>query len=359
MNRFLIGALMIGVAACEDSTGPNLRGRLLAPASLALEWSADGTEIYYYAAGYSAEIPVYIPDQMLAVNPITRATRVVVDSCALSLGGLARPSALPPRATIAGLAYINRCGVGGQLTLRLVSGSSDSALASTDAWFTSCPNRDCLIYPNPLSSTGDDSVAVIDLPLGVRRAFATGLYRPSMTAAVSPDGDALLLERSGPTDRFAILSLVDGGMEVLPDSILPFPSSGGTPLGWNDDGLWFLAEPRITLVVYDPASGGIQRFSTGETTIGTRVLSSGSVTTTTTAVWMQNCSSIDNPTGDCAQATYGLWLWNPLLALDRLLEFFYTTPAYDFPRPFHAATSPDGQQLAYVLGNELRLLELP
>jgi hypothetical protein len=357
MHRLLAGAIIISVVACEDSTGPGVRGRLLGPASLAVEWSVDGTEIYHYSSGFSSTVPVFIPDQILATNAATGASRVVVGSCVWSIGATIRPTIMPPRATVAGLVYLEGC-TPTALAVRLRSGASDSILAGTKGWFTSCPNRDCVIYAVADTSTSDDSIGVIDLPQGDRRVFGIGGYRPSDAAAVSPDGTALLLEQTGVTNRFAILNLASGALDTLPDSILPFPYEGGTPLGWNHDGLWFLAEPRITIVRYDPATGGIERFSTGDMTGGTRVITGGSITATTSVISYQNCISYDPQTADCTQVAYGLWLWNPLLALDRQLELFYT-PAHDFPRMFHAATSPNGQQVAYVLGNELRVVAAP
>lgn len=96
MNRFFLAAFLICLGACGDATGPEPpAGRLLAPGTLALEWSADGAEIYQYGNGRFA----MWPDRIIAVNVSTGATRIVVDSCA-SGGGGGRP--VPPRATIAG-----------------------------------------------------------------------------------------------------------------------------------------------------------------------------------------------------------------------------------------------------------------
>jgi hypothetical protein len=352
MNRCLVGALIVSVGACGDATGPEPHGRRLNAGSMALDWSVDGTEIYHYASGYSS---TSLPDRILAVNRSTGQTRIVVDSCASAIGGVTRIGFVPPRATIAGVAYIDKCGLAAN-SLRLVSGSTDSGLSRSGDWFTSCPARDCLIHNLPPSGTGEDSIQVIDLVQGNRRVFRTGSYGPSVASAVSPDGNALLVERPFSTARFAILSLVDGTIQPLPDSILPY--SAPIPLGWNDAGLWFLAEPRITLVVYDPVSGGAQRFPTGETVGQTRVLTGGSVTTTGAAVWMQQCNAHDSQTGLCTQAAYFLWLWNPLAAVDRMLVRFYDMPAYDFPEVLFAGVSPDGQRLAYVLGDELRLIDL-
>src|SRR5919197_3104037 len=106
MHRLLAGAIIISVVACEDSTGPGVRGRLLGPASLAVEWSVDGTEIYHYSSGFSSTVPVFIPDQILATNAATGASRVVVGSCVWSIGATIRPTIMPPRATVAGLVYL-------------------------------------------------------------------------------------------------------------------------------------------------------------------------------------------------------------------------------------------------------------
>jgi len=97
--------LLIPVLACGDPLAPDqAEGQLLTAGSLALEWSADGSEIFYYDSGYTATALRPVPDRILAVNVRTRATRVVVESGAYGAGGGERPGAVPPRATIAGLA---------------------------------------------------------------------------------------------------------------------------------------------------------------------------------------------------------------------------------------------------------------
>jgi hypothetical protein len=354
----LLGTL----AACGNPLAPPDRaeGRLLAAGSLALEWSADGSEIFYYDSGYTTARLRPIPDRILAVNVRTGATRVVVDSGAYGAGGGERPGAVPPRATIAGLAYIRRHNE--QFALHLATATGDRALAASSLWFTTTPDRTRLLYRLASATAFSDSIGMIDLVTGDRAVFPTGPYGGTIGATVAPDGSRMLVERLDAEAGFAILSLSDGTITALNDTVL-FPDRNHfmpVPLGWNATGVWFMVyggPPR--LVRYDPATGIGQSFPVSDAVSGTRVLTGGTALALAgSVVWSQNCNSTDPKTALCEAAAYQVWLLNPLTGRDDLLVSLYTSPAYDYPRAFFAAGSPDGRSLAYVLGNELRLLPL-
>jgi len=355
--RVLLGAL----TACGDPFAPDrAEGALLAAGSLALEWSADGREIFYYDSGYTTAALRPVPDRILAVDVRTRATRVVVESGAYGAGGGERPGAVPPRATIAGLAYIRL--ENEQFALHLVTATADTALVASSLWFTTTPDRTRLLYRLASGTAFSDSIGMIDLVTGDRTVFPTGAYGPTIGATVAPDGSRMLVERLDAEAGFAILSLTDGTITALNDSLL-FPDRQWftpIPLGWNATGVWFMVyggPPR--LVRYDPATGTGQSFPVSDAPYGTRPLTGGTALAPAgTVVWSQNCNFTDPLSGLCESAAYALWLLNPLTGRDDLLVSLYTSLAYDYPRAFFAAASPDGRSLAYVLGNELRLLPL-
>jgi len=359
-KRTLLGLFLSGLAACSDAVGPDQpEGTLLAAGSLALEWSADGREIFYYDSGYTTARVTPLPDRILAVNVMTRATRVVVASGAYGSGGAARPG-IPPRVTIAGLAYLRTDG--DQFALRLVTGTSDVAVVACGPWFTTTPDRSRLLYSPPIYEPFDDSIGVIDLVTGARTSVPTGPYHPTSSTAVSPDGNQIVLERFDASAGFGILDLRDSTITVLPDSLFPGPLQDFPPilLGWNAEGVWFVeggGPPH--LIRYHPASGAAHWFPISHATGGAGDGTGGTAPPTGgTIVWSHNCNSDDPLSGRCLSSAYAVWLMNPLTGVDDRLVDFYAGPDLDFPRAFFAAVSPDGQSLAYVLGNDLRLLTL-
>lgn len=354
----LLGAL----TACTDAVGPDLaEGTLVAAGSLALDWSADGREVFYYDSGYSQTGLRPVPDRILAVNVTTRATRVVVASGAYGAAGARRPGAVPPRATTHGLAYMHFDSLG--FTLRLVTADDDVPLASAGGWFTTTPDRSRLLYNFRGQSVFNDSVGMIDLATDARTVYRTGAYGPTVGPLISPDGNKMLVERLDPEPGFAILSLQDGSITALDDSAL-FPERhffAPIPLGWNTTGVWFLVyggPPH--LVRYNPQTGIGESFVIPDDHGGTRVTTGGTALPSgDVVVWMENCNDLEPISGICRAAAYVAWRMNPLTGLDEQLTNLYTAPALDYPRRFFAAATPDGRSLAYVLGNELRLLPLP
>lgn len=352
--------LLTGLGACNDAVGPDQPdGTLLAAGSLALEWSVDGSEIFYYDTGYTTARLRAHPDRILAVNVTTRTTRVVVASGAYGFAGVARPG-MPPRATIAGLAYLQITGNG--FSLRVVTDTGDVPVVASGPWFTTTPDRTRLLYIPTVWQPFDDSIGVIDLVTGARTSVPTGPYHPPSGRAISPDGNRMLVERQDAEAGFGILDLANGTITVLHDSLFPGPLSSfrPIPLGWNADGVWFVeygGPPH--LIRYDPASGAAAWFPIVDAPSGTRVVTGGAALPLGgSVVWSQNCNSIDSMSGLCAQGAYALWLMNPLTGVDERLVSAHMMPDLEFPRAFFAAPSPNGQVLAYILGNELRLLGL-
>jgi hypothetical protein len=353
----LLGAL----TACSDAVGPDLaEGTLLAAGSLALDWSADGREIFYYDSGYSKTGLQPVPDRILAVNVTTRATRVVVASGAYGAGGARRPGAVPPRATTHGLAYTHYDSLG--FTLHLVTAYDDIPVAASGGWFTTTPDRTRLLYNFPDRNVWNDSIGLIDLATDVRTVYRTGPYGPTVGPVVSPDGNKMLVERVDSTAGFAILSLQDGTITALDGSAL-FPDGRAwspVPLGWNANGLWFIlygGPPH--LVRYSPPSVTGEVFVVPDVQGGTRVTTGGTALPSgDVVVWMTGCNYTDPLNALCNTAAYVAWRMNPFTGLDEQLTSVNTSPAYDYPRAFFAAASPDGRSLAYVLGNELRVLPL-
>lgn len=340
--------LLTGLGACNDAVGPDRQpdGALLAAGSLALEWSADGSEIFYYDRGCTTVRPQCPPDRILAVNVTTRTKRVVVDS-----GAVALPD-LPPRVTIAGLAYLQLLVDG--YSLRVVTDTGDVPVVASGLWFTTTPDRTRLLYSPTVWRPFDDSIGVIDLVSGARTSVPTGPYHASTGRAISPDGNRMLVDRRDEEAGFGILNLANGTITVLHDSLFPGPSS---PLGWNAAGVWFLEYGH--LIQYDPATGAAVWFPIGDVTSGTRVVTGGvALSRGGTVVWSHNCNSRD-PNGTlCLDGAYALWLMNPLTGVDEPLVSVHMMPDLGFPLAFFAAPSPSGQALAYILGNELRLLGL-
>jgi dipeptidyl aminopeptidase/acylaminoacyl peptidase len=352
--------LLSSLGACSDAVGPDQPdGALLAAGSLALEWSADGSEIFYYDTGYTTVAVGPPPSRILAVNVTTRATRVVVDSGAYGFAGAARPG-IPPRVTIAGLAYLRTAGA--QFALHVVTDTGDVPVGASGPWFTATPDRTRLLYSPAVWSAFDDSIGVIDLVTGARTAVATGPYHPPSGSAISPDGHRMLVERQDAQAGFGILDLSDGTITVLHDSLFPGPLSSfwPIPLGWNAAGVWFVeygGPPH--LIRYDPATGAAAWFPIGDVSGGTRVVTGGAALALGgSVVWSQSCNATDPLSGICEQGAYALWLVNPLTGVDQRLVSAHVMPDVAFPRAFFAAPSPNGRALAYVLGNELRLLVL-
>lgn len=358
----LLSILLSGFAACRDAVGPNVaEGTLLAAASLALDWSTDGREIFYYDSGYTTATLRPVPDRILAVNVTTRATRVVVASGAFGAAGARRPGAVPPRATTHGLAYMHFDSLG--FALRFVTASADIPLATSGGWFTTTPGRSRLLYNFPHPDVFNDSIGVIDLATDARTVYRTGAYGPTVGPVISPDGNTMLVERVDAEAGFAILSLQDGTITALDDSAL-FPERqffAPIPLGWNTTGVSFLVyggPPH--LVRYNPSTGTGEAFVVPDEQGGTRGTTGGTALPSgDVVVWMENCNGTDPLSGLCTTAAYVAWRMNPLRNLDERLVDVDTSPAYDFPRRFFAAAAPDGRSLAYVLGNELRVLPLP
>jgi len=354
-------AIIPVLGACNDFVGPDRPdGTLLAAGSLALEWSADGSEIFYYDSGYSHRVSKPLPDRILAVNVATRATRVVVSSGAYGFAGYASnaPQGMPPRVTVAGLAYLRF--TGDQMALHVVTDTGDIALGSSGPWFTTTPDRSRLLYSRAGGNALDDSVGVIDLVTGARTVIGTGPYHPTIGNAISPDGNQLVVVRQDVEAGFAILHLSNGTIVALPDSLFPNQAAGRPVLlGWNATGVWFVqygGPPH--LIRYTPSTGAADRFTIGDTSGGTRVVTGGAALPAgSSIVWSQNCNA-SHETGDCDVGAYALWLMNPLTGVDKQLVSANYVPDAEFPYVFFAAPSPNGQSLAYLLGNELRLLAL-
>jgi hypothetical protein len=357
----LLGILLGGLTACSDAFAPDrAEGTFVAAGSLALDWSGDGREIFYYDSGYTEGRLRPPPDRILAVNVTTRATRVVVASGAYGAGGARRPGAVPPRATTHGLAYTHFDSLG--FTLHLVTAYDDIPVAASGGWLTTAPDRTRLFYNFPHPDVFNDSIGMIDLATDARTVYRLGAYGPTVGPAISPDGDRMLVERVDAAAGFAILSLQDGTISALDDSAL-FPerhSFAPRPLGWNATGVWFLVyggPPH--LVRYNPQTGTGETFPIYDTVGGTRAVTAGTALPSgDVVVWTENCNGTDPMTALCTSASYVAWRINPVTGIDERLVDLETSPADDYPRRFFAAATPDGRSLAYVLGNELRVLPL-
>jgi len=329
----LVVTLTVTYAGCSDSTGPSGRppGKLIAAGRGPLEWSRDGTQIYYRTDSvYTGPI--------LSVNVATGVSRVVVATCASS-----------PQETIAGLAYIRDC-AGPRALHLLLDGDAehpagyDSVLAPGAYWVTRTADRTRLIYALLSVGAAADSVGVIDLVRNTRHAIATRPFSP--TTSVSPAGTEMLVERSASAGQFAILNLDDGTLRILDDSLWSFIRSP-VPIGWNDAGVWAIAG---AVEVYDPATGTWHGTGVG----GSR----GTVEVPGRRATVGEADCLGEDSAGCLEILYSLWVLDPLQSPQLPVVQFRTADVVKYSFGFHAAFSPDGETLAYSLGFELRLLRL-
>lgn len=353
-SGLVLGGLPLGC----DGVGPaeELGGTPVTTGWSPLEWSIDGTEIYYYSAPFQPDLSTSDPglplDQILAVNVATGAVRVAVSECAVR-------GSLPPRETIAGLAYIRSCGAAGSSSLHLVRGGRDSMLASSARWVTRTTDRTRLVYfVSPGDCVACDSTGVIDLLGGERYTVPTDLpLAPLGADAVSPEGTEML--HGGWEARVGILNLIDGTWRELVDPGLS-PDDFGVELGWNQAGIWFLSQLGYTLIFHNPVSGEFSHFSTSN-----RNLRGGTPAPVgrATIVWSWVCEAPEDPgiSGFCLRALYSMWLWNPFDGSDQLLveqRYAVTGPETSRYTSF-GAFSPDGRSFAYTVGQQIFLLSLP
>lgn len=329
----LVVTLTVTYAGCSDSTGPSglPPGKLIAAGRGPLEWSRDGTQIYYRTDSVNT-------GPILSVNVSTGVSRVVVPTCASS-----------PQETIGGLAYISDCAAPRGLHLLLGGDAErpagyDSVLAPGASWVTRTADRTRLIYGFLSVGAISDSVGVIDLVRDTRHAIATGPFSP--TASVSPAGTEMLVERSATTGRFAILNLDDGTLRSLDDSLWSFLEAP-VPIGWNDAGVWVILG---AVDVYDPATGTWHGTGVG----GSR----GTVEAPGRRATVGEDYCLGEDSAGCLEILYSLWVLDPLQSPQLPVVQFTTADVLKYDFGFHAAFSPDGESLAYSLGFELRLLRL-